>query len=354
MSGLSRVNRRKIFWLFNLLLSLLLSGLLIVVIGYYRDFQRMPPDHRIGNRESNVKAIEQKEPPFSFLVLGDTQGSDRLKNLLNLALKNGNYSFLIHLGDMVIKPDRWNHLFFLKEMTTDIKPPFPVFVVPGNHDVDSTSSEIRDKERRMTQAVFDSFYGARNFHFIYNHCLFILLEIDLKNPTGYLNYLRDVLSIQGSGIKYTFVFIHHPPKLFEEIDNIFPHQDEFFSLLETYKVTTCFFGHYHGNWRGQRNGVNYIIAGGGGRFKERQSEWGRFHHLLKVTVGEALVAEQMITLQDRFGITHRLNEWIFINFFPLIQNRGWILYGTTFLLISWGVTSLILFIKSLMKPKYFG
>ena len=337
----------------NLLLSFALCVLVIITIGFYRDFQRIPSDHRIGNRDSNVKSIEKKDLPFSFLVLGDTQGSNRIETLLDLALKNGKYSFLIHLGDIVRKPDRWNHLYFLTEMTTEIHPPFPVFIVPGNHDIDYTSTLIKDKERQVTQEVFDSLYGARNYSFIFNQCLFILFEIDLKKPTGYLDYLRNVLSSKGEGMKHIFVFTHHPPKLFSEIENIFPDQEKFFSLLETYKVTTCFFGHYHGYFRDQRNGVNYVIAGGGGRLKERQSEWGRFHHILKVTVGSNHVTEQMISPKDSVYLDDPLNEeWIFVNLFPLIQGRIWILYGTTLLLVSWVVVSLIVFIKSFRRAKY--
>jgi len=356
--GLSRINwrsifgRKRIFWLFNLLLSLLLGGLLIIAIGFDRDLKRIPPDHRIGNRESNVKGLKEKGFPFSFLVIGDTQGSQRGEDLIKLALRNGQYSFMIHLGDFVKKPDRWDHLYFLTEMTTEVKPPFPVFLVPGNHDIDYTAVRIRDRERRMTREGFDSFYGARSFCFVLNQCLFILTEIDPQNPDGYLNYLKGVLSTKGEGRKHIFVFIHYPPKLFEYIHDFFPKEEEFYSLLESYKVTACFFGHYHGYWRGQRNGINYIIAGGGGRLKETQSEWGKFHHILKITASPNGVTEEMIALQEGFSIEDLFEERVFVHLLPALQGRVWILYGFTFFIMIWGIGSLILLIKSFRKATH--
>jgi Icc-related predicted phosphoesterase len=350
--GLSSIKLKKIFWLFNLFVCLLLGSLLIIAIGLDRDLKGIRSGHRIGNRESNVKSLEERGFPFSFLVIGDTQGSKRGERLIKSALRNGQYSFMIHLGDLVKKPDRWDHLYFLTEMATEVNPPFPVFVVPGNHDIDYASVRIKDGERRMTRESFDSSYGARSFHFAFNQCLFILTEIDPQNPNEYLNYLKKVLSTQGEGRKHIFVCIHYPPKLFEYIDDVFPREEEFYSLLESYKVTSCFFGHYHGYWRGQRNGVNYIITGGGGRLKETQSEWGKFHHILKVTVRPHEVTEEMIAHEKGFSIEDLFEERVFVHLLPIIQGRVWILYGVGLFVMIWGIGSFILIIKSFRKARH--
>ena len=129
-----------------------------------------------------------------------------------------------------------------------------------------------------------------------------------------------------------------------------PNEDEFFSLLQTYKVTTCFFGHYHGYWRGQRHGVNLVVVGGGGgRLKSWQSEWGKFHHILKVGVDQNLIIEELIALEETFSIEDWLEEKIFKNILPMIQERRWVPYVLFIIFLGSGIYSLFFFVRSLKK-----
>jgi Icc-related predicted phosphoesterase len=284
------------------------------------DYQNIPPQHLIGNRPSTVAALKEGGLPFSFLVIGDTHGSETSEALMEKALKNGNASFMVILGDFVKKPDIWKHRFFLTEMTTEMKLPFPVFLVPGNHDIDYTSFKKTDEDRKVTPEVYESLYGAKNFDFTFNGCLFIVCGIDPRNRIGYLNYLRDTLSRKRKDKRHVFVFVHHPPKGFADyIEGFLPNEEEFFSIVKNYKVTLCFFGDYHGYWRGERQGVSFIVSGGGGgRLKESQPEWGKFHHMLRVSVNEIKVIEEMLTVQRSIGIEDKFEEWIFTTIFPVL------------------------------------
>lgn len=339
-------------------LSLIFSILFFILvylcwyaIDSYRDYQNTPKDHLIGNKASNVRALKEKGFPFSFLVVGDTHNREMAESLMKSALREKSYSFMIIVGDFVKQPDIWDHRFFLTEMTTEIKPPFPVFLVAGNHDIDYTSLRISEKKRRVTPEVYESFYGARNFDFTFNQCLFIICDIDPKNQTGYITFLRDVLFKKSEGKKYIFVFIHYPPKgVPDDNDAGLPNEDEFFSLLETYKVTTCFFGHYHGYGRGQRRGVNLIVSGGGGgHLKESKSPWGKFHHILKVKVDQNIITEGMITHPEKFSIEDSFEGWVWDSLFPMVENKGWILYILVIIFLSSGIYSLIFFVNSLRK-----
>jgi hypothetical protein len=130
-----------------------------------------------------------------------------------------------------------------------------------------------------------------------------------------------------------------------------PNEEEFFSLLESYKVTSCFFGDYHGYWRGQRSGTNLIVSGGGGgRLKNSESPWGRFHHMLKITVDENVVSEgMMIHPGELSSVWGALKPWAFVQFFSIVDDRGWILYFGIFLSMSWSIYSVIMFLISLRK-----
>jgi len=341
--------KRTLLWLIFSILFLSLAVLFLWMIKFHRNDQRIPPEHLIGNRASNVKALQEKGLPFSFLVIGDTHTSDRAMILIRRAIKAGPSSFMIILGDFVSKPDLWYHRYYLMEMSTETKSHFPVFLVPGNHDIDY-ASEVKE-ERRVKPEVYESLYGPRNFRFTFNDCLFVICGIDPGNQGSYLTYLRYVLSEEGKGKRHIFLFMHHPPKGVGMAGSFsLPHEKEFFSVLEAYRVTSCFFGDYHAYWRGQRRGTNLIVSGGGGgRLKKWQPEWGKFHHILRITVGEDMMSEEMIILKGEVFPLSEPRKWIFVHLFPILKDRDWVLYSGVVLFFSLGVFSAACFVISLKR-----
>ncbi|MGB9627393.1 MAG: hypothetical protein ACPL6D_01915, partial [Thermodesulfobacteriota bacterium] len=112
------------------------------------------------------------------------------------------------------------------------------------------------------------------------------------------------------------------------------------------------FGHFHGYWRGEREGVGLIVAGGGGgQLKKRQPEWGMFHHILKVRVDENMIDENLIVLEEGFGFEDSFEHWVFIKVFPYIQNQDWVLYFSTALFLFLGIFFFTFFIHKLRKAK---
>ena len=82
-------------------------------------------------------------------------------------------------------------------------------------------------------------------------------------------------------------------------------------------MTGCFFGDYHGYWRGQRNGVNLTVSGGGGHLRSSQPQWGKFHHILRITVDENAISEGMIVLPGEVSsFSGTLKKMTFIHLFP--------------------------------------
>jgi len=341
------MKRKRIVQLAFIVLFLALAGLSGLTIEFHRDYLNIPPNHLIGNRPSSLAALKDNGFPFSFLVIGDTQTNETAETLIETALQEGSASFMVILGDFVKEPDIWRHRFFLTEMTSEIKPSFPVFLVSGNHDIDYFPSGKKSTERRVTVDIYEFLYGARNFDFVFNNCLFIICGVDLRNPASYLDELRHTLSQKGRGKKHIFVFVHYPPKgLAEYIPAHLPHEEEFFSLLEAHGDVTCFFGDFHGYWRGQRKGVNLIVTGGGGHLKQSQPEWGKFNHILRVTVDENKMSEEVITLSKMTNLEDAFEEMIFTKIFAVIQNKSWVLYVLFLLFSVAAIYSLILFAAS--------
>ena len=341
------MKRKGLLWLISSFLFLSLTGFSGLMIKFHREYHKVPSGHSIGNKMASVRALKEKGVPFSFLVMGDPHLSSRTITLIKKAVKAGDYSFMVILGDMVSRPDIRYHYFFLNRMTQEIQVPFPVFLVPGNHDID-LFSEVKRMDRRVTPEIYESFYGPRNFDFVYNNCLFIICGVDPGNPSGYLSHLRDTLSKKGDGKRYRFIFMHNPPGLIGAFSFNLPNQDEFLNLLKTYRVTTCFFGDYHAYSRMWRDGTNLILSGGGGgNLRDNQPEWGKFHHIMRVTVDENSISEGMIVLQGAgINFSWTLKRWVFIGLLPTFNEKIWVLYVLPFFFLFWGIFSIRMFLKN--------
>jgi hypothetical protein len=150
--------------------------------------------------------------------------------------------------------------------------------------------------------------------------------------------------------------MHHPPKGIGMAGSFsLPNEEDFFPLLETYHVTSCFFGDFHGYWRGERKGTNLIVSGGGGAIKSWQPVWGRFHHILRITVDENTISEGMMILPGEVrSFSGTLKKWTFIHLFPAIDRMDWILYIFVLLFLCAGIYSVIIFILKINKSKHDG
>jgi Icc-related predicted phosphoesterase len=339
--------KTKFIWLVSAVVFLSLSAFSGFAIQFHRDYQNIPSDHLIGNKASNAKALKEKGLPFSFLVMSDTHNSNTGEDLLKAAIMKEDISFVIHIGDFVNGPNLWEHRFFLMNMSVEIKPSFPIFLAPGNHDIDYIPSNRRQNGQRVTPEIFESLYGARNFSFFFNDCLFILCEIDPRNTTGYLHYLHETLSQKGMGRRYIFIFIHYPPERLvkHKGGGPLPDEEEFFRLVESYKVTACFFGHYHGYRRMYTKGMQMVVlGGGGGRLKSWQSDWGKFHHLLRINVNKNLITEDMIAYPgEAWNFRRTFKKWTFVHLFPITEDQVWILYVGLIFFLFWGIYSVKIF-----------
>ncbi len=316
-------------------LLLCIAGLILsmAVIQIEQEYRHLPSQPLIGNRAVFAQNLKEKGFPFSFLVISDTHNNEDAYALLKEMVRGTEASFLIHVGDAVNPPDIWMHRYFIKRMTEDVKPSFPVFLAPGNHDIDYGFQQVPE-DRRVTPEIYRRLYGAMGFDFTFNNCLFILCGVDLQKPDDFIDDLHRVLSEKAAGKKHVFIFLHYPPQaVIPGFD--FPREKEFLSLLEAYKVAACFFGHYHGYRRVDSRGTNMIVlGGGGGRLKDWQSDWGKFHHGLKITVREDSVTEDIMALEHEAFFRHSPEWGIAIYILPLVEGRMEIVYGFGFFCLS--------------------
>ena len=322
------MNRKRFVWLYLLIFNLLIVAFLLAALKVHSDYVSTPPNNLVGNKPAVIAKLQESGLPFSFLVIGDSRAKTTSEHLIKLGVEKGAPAFMVMNGDFVWRPGIWNHRFFMTRMLTEIKPSFPVFLVPGNHEIFAyDTSRIKDPKQQVTHEIYEGLYGPRNLDFVYNNCLFIICDGDGRSPENYLDYLRDVLSKKAAGRKYIFVFTHYPPRgLDASIKKAcLPNEKEFFALMEQYKVTYCFFGHHHGYWKGERNGTTYIVCGGGGTRLEPHIT-DKLHHILRITAGQDKIEEEKITSPAQSNLGNWFRETVFTYIFPVINNTGWMLY----------------------------
>jgi hypothetical protein len=310
------------------LLVVLSAGFFLssVIYGAVMQDTACPP--LLGNRPENLGRLEggaEKARPFSFLVVGDTKTSDTFENFYNNVRLGTDPDFGIIMGDFVPAPE-WNrHRFFMHEFS-EWGMRFPIILIAGNHDIvtdqDVTTNHVKDLSDPFYPSDFEKTYGPMNFSFTYAGCLFIGL-CDVYNAS-YIDYLRDVLSREAGRSLMTFVIMHIPPQsLSPAVEGRgIEREEEFYDLVEEYRVDYVFSGDFHSYFRSDRGWTKYIITGGGGEDLFGGTKRS-FYHVLFMTVDpEARRVDEIIYPIERTAdIGDDIEVVLLAQLYPLFETR---------------------------------
>jgi hypothetical protein len=254
----------------------------------------------------SIQQVQSIEPPFQFAVIGDSRDGEKVYSRLIQKILDRRPSFMIHLGDMIPKPaeKEWQAFF---EISKPISVPF--FPVVGNHDVGTTlrGREIYQKQFHLPKE--ETYYA-----FCAGGVLFTILDSEKgksKIIDDQWSWLKSTLSSSDERLKLGF--IHRP--LFPPIDSLklgramdrYPlERDKLHRLMVRTKVKAVFEADDHRYDRVEKDGILYIITGGGGAPLYSLKEDGGFFHYIWITVqrerleGEVVDVEGQI--QDKFVI----------------------------------------------------
>ena len=251
--------------------------------------------------KENGERIQSIGPPYQFAVIGDNEDGERIYLRLMSSLIGRNPNFIIHLGDMVSKPDpkEWGAFFEASE-----KVQMPFFPVLGNHDV-GTGTGLKGREIFRKQFQLPEEKPYYSFHV--GTVLFVVL--DSEEGRGKIleeqwTWMEDVLS--SSSEPFKLAFIHRP--LFPPIDSMkrgramdryIRERDNLHRLFVKTGVRMVFAGDDHRYDRRQKDGILYIITGGGGSPIYALKDRGGYFHYVWISVESGKVRGEVIDLEGQ-------------------------------------------------------
>jgi hypothetical protein len=210
-----------------------------------------------------------KTPPagpgaYRFVVYGDTRTRhDVHRRVVEALLRNGTPDFVLHTGDLVENGNDSSMWPVFFDIEKDLLRQTAFFPSLGNHE-------------RNSREYYDFFQVTTPYYsFDWGNGHFIVLNSDLGNAaistrakdqfwaeqTAWLE--EDLRKSQKADFR--FVFAHHPPMTAvarRQGEN--PQMTALMPMFEKYRVTAGFFGHDHNYQHYLKNGIHYVITGGGG------------------------------------------------------------------------------------------
>ena len=247
----------------------------------------------------NIEKVGALQPPFSFAVIGDSRDGEKVYRRLMKSILDRGPSFVIHLGDMVARPNEkeWRSFFEISKMID-----LPFFPVVGNHEVAGTARG-EEMYRKKFLLPGDQTY----FAFQAGGVLSVILDSE-KGRGRILReqwaWLEKVLSSSGETSK--LVFTHRP--LFLPMDSFktgramdrYPaDRDNLHRLFAKAKVKAVFEADDHRYDRMEKDGVFYVITGGGGAPIYSFEDSGGYFHYVWVSVQNRKMECEAVDLEGR-------------------------------------------------------
>ena len=251
-----------------------------------------------------VSPSNKKIKYFRFAVFGDNRPANSMfpqpepfKELIKeVNIIHPNFSVLI--GDIIygyhcdmgrIKL-QWTE--FLKVYHSSI---IPIFVAPGNHEVQTESSP--NSGNPDAQALYIMNLGKPYYSFTVGNSYFIILDTDIVGEadeiTGkQLEWLRNELN-KADSYKHVFIFMHRPIVSYPGADML-NDNNEILNLLLKHRVEIVFQAHNHVFYYEMINGTKFYVTGGAGAPLYASSERGGVYHFLLITVNGSQVNVQFI------------------------------------------------------------
>jgi hypothetical protein len=225
-------------------------------------------------------------PDWTFSVVGDTwKDTPMLRYILQDAAAQGDV-LQVNLGDLTPQGRPEQLADFARVIGAAA---LPVFPVPGNHDVAWSKTTAPFEQYWPRHQAFD----RRNAHFT------LVDDSAVTLDQAELDWIDADLSATQQPVK--FVFMHVPALMPYPVPAESALQaggPEFMALMEKHHVTAVYAGHLHAYTRVERNGIPYIITGGGGEPLHVPALLGGRYHYVRVAVRGTTASDTVVLLNN--------------------------------------------------------
>ena len=205
----------------------------------------------------NVAGTEDNS--FSFLFVGDMHltgsNTSRLDTVLQAAQDHGD-SFIIFLGDLIEKGARADFETFKTTVNAHGFGEKVIYAL-GNHDIFEDG-----------WSAYRELMGPSHYTVTFGNCNFVIVDsADGIVGENQKDWIEEELKMSSS-IQHTFIVSHYMPvvpgqrtylKLANESEAV-----NLMKMMSRFGVEAWLGGHYHSYVKEKIEGVNYIVAGGGG------------------------------------------------------------------------------------------
>jgi 3',5'-cyclic AMP phosphodiesterase CpdA len=227
---------------------------------------------------------------FSFAVFGDVHANDTVyRKIISRINADKSIEFAVNTGDLVNRGEKNDYLKYL-ELNKSLR--VPIYTAKGNHDA-----------VYYGYRYFNKYIGESYYSFDRGNSHFIILDNALRRNFDSSQYNWLLSDLKADKKEHTFVFFHKPVFDGSGLYSDYIMESKRFGelIMGTFrrnKVDMVFTGHIHGYGKAEREGVVYIVTGGGGGTLHLPRFAGGFHHYVKVTVNGGKIIDEVVTVDD--------------------------------------------------------
>ena len=196
---------------------------------------------------------------LKFVVYGDTRDGHAVHRKLVKLIMAEHPDLVLQTGDLVHSGQNETLWKIYDEITGEMRKKIPVYPARGNHDLGGPGYENR---------ITEPFTSGNKLYYSFDKegCHFVSVDSfsPYKKGSAQYEWLEDDLA-KNQNAKAIFVYFHVPPYSVGTVHGPdLTIRETLCPLFEKYHVSAVFNGHEHIYYRTVRNGIPYIIAGGGG------------------------------------------------------------------------------------------
>ncbi|MDI3495383.1 MAG: hypothetical protein PWQ72_1510 [Pseudothermotoga sp.] len=242
---------------------------------------------------SNEIPFSTPDSTFSCIIYGDSRWGNKTHERLVTLMLEFNPNVVVHLGDMVnegCNESDWEKFYAI---TAPLRKKSFFQVVKGNHE--------------RPDSCYEKHFNLHNYYAIFSDVRFVFLDLEMGID-------RAEKFIKKVATDKTIVFMHYPiftagPHM---VDSIVRKARKLHDVFKELGIKVVFSSHDHNYQRFRKDGILYIITGGGGAALYNVVNpleplvYHKMHHFVYVEYNgiwmEAKVIDKNGNLIDEFSI----------------------------------------------------